>query len=95
MGQKKGILSGVFGGAKPESAEDIPGGPWIGPNEIDDGCPRKYLLSSDEKQRTPLAFKRYGIVPNLVPVAPPSYLQVTDSIEIDVIQIKKNISNNI
>lgn len=67
---KEGVLLGALN-HKPDGVASP-----NGPDESQDGCPRKYPLTPKNAQEVPYAFKRYGIVPDLLAKPPTAIVQV-------------------
>lgn len=70
----RGILTGLIGNkVKPTTTGAGPSEP---DPDCDDGCPRQYPLIPGQKNQIPYAFKRYGIVPDILDSPPKQLLEV-------------------
>lgn len=70
----RGILTGIISNKiKPTAGSSPPSEP---DPDHSDGCPRQYPLIPGHKQQIPYAFKRYGIVPDLLESPPTQLLEV-------------------
>lgn len=68
---ERGVLPTLHGHNKPVVIEEI------FPDDYDhDDCPRKYPLARKTSQQVPNAFKRYGVVPDLLDKPPTHILDV-------------------